>query len=172
MMRSPVFYSSPLPIIEFIIYFRLCAEMNRLKGIFYFSAVSKSSPSVSFLKKLYIAAVPPSTLSAAGFYMPGVSEDSLEDLLPPLIMFRNSGNSIIFEPSSSTAVTNYVTYDLFSTKPRAIKGSSSSSTPIASEPSSSRELKHVLRSRRAESEKSMQCSFPRFLSHLRWFDSG
>jgi len=56
-------------------------------------------------------------------------------------MDKNSPNSIILDPSSSTKSTISCTYYLFSTNPRAINGPSNSSTPIDPEPSSSRELK-------------------------------
>lgn len=54
---------------------------------------------------------------------------------------KNSPNSISPDPSASTVSTIYYTYDLFSTKPRAINGSSNSSTPISPDLSSSNELK-------------------------------
>ncbi len=58
------------------------------------------------------------------------------------MMPRNSGNSIIPEPSSSTDIIMSITSSLVSAKPKPISGSSNSSIPMAPEPSPSREPKH------------------------------
>jgi hypothetical protein len=51
--------------------------------------------------------------------------------------------------------------------PRAMRGSSSSSTPIEPEPSLSREVKYFLSLLISSSLKSMRSSLPCFLSHVR-----
>lgn len=62
-------------------------------------------------------------------------------------MSRNSGNSIIPEPSSSTSYTSFSTSSNELTRPSPISGPLISSTPIDPELSSSRLLKHSFRRR-------------------------
>lgn len=62
----------------------------------------------------------------------------------PLMILRNSGNSISYVPSLSTILIIFLTSSLVSTIPREINGSSNSSTPIFPEPSASSDLKYYL----------------------------
>ena len=88
-------------------------------------------------------------------------------MLPPFLMMpRNSSNSITPDWSSSTRSTMFWICWRLSTRPRAMRGSSSSSTPILPEPSSSSESKYVLSYLSSSSSKSMQCSLPRDFSHF------
>lgn len=59
-----------------------------------------------------------------------------------LIIPRNSVNSIMPDPSSSTKSIISCTSSLFSANPSPIRGSSNSSIPMEPEPSPSNELKH------------------------------
>ena len=123
------FSVSSFAIILYIIFFLLMELMKRLNGMFSFPSTF-IFPEVRSLKNWYMA--PVALL---------LSFPSSFDLEPPLIIVKNSANSIISEPSSSTSCTIDWTCWRLSTRPRAIRGSSSSSTPMLPDPSSSRLLK-------------------------------
>lgn len=129
--------------------------MYKPKGICFLPSIYILSP-VKSLKNFFI----PDELS--DFYC--WEESSF--LLPPLIIAKNSVNSIIPVPSSSTASTICWTYWRLSHKPKAIRGSSNSSTPIAPDPSSSRQLKYYLSFLNSSSSKSIQCFLPCFFNQF------
>jgi hypothetical protein len=121
-MRMPkVFSDSTVEVIALSMYFLriFCTIMLKLRS------PPPRCPDASSLKKLFILEV-----------------DSSESFL---MMDRNSSNSIYPEPSSSTMSIISCTCCLVSASPRPIKGSSSSSIPIAPEPSESKDWKHSLR---------------------------